>query len=207
MALDTYANLQTEIIGWLHRSDLAANIPTFITLCETKFNRNLRISTMESRVTSTVDEQYESLPSDFLEMRSIQITGTDGRALEYITPNVMNQRYRAANTGIPKFFTIIDNTIEFGSPPDASYSMEMVYYKAIPALSDSNTTNWMLDNHPDVYLYGSLLSAEAFLKNDKRIPLWRQSYGESIEEIRGADQNARHSGPLTMKVVNHIGAL
>lgn len=202
MALSTFSELKTSIASWLHRADLTSNIPDFITLCEAKFNRTLRISTMETRVTATLDQQYENVPTDFLEMRTIQITGSDGNILEYVSPASFNHVYKTTDTGIPKLYTIIDGTIGFAPAPASSYTMEMVYYKRIPALSDSQTTNWMLTNHPDVYLYGSLAEAEAFIKNDPRIEVWKSQYERAVMQVREADERARWSGPMTIKTYN-----
>lgn len=173
---------------------MTAVIPDLIDLCETKFNRVLRLSTMETRSTATLNDQYETVPTDFLEMRSIQITGGSGGMLSYLTPQQANDSYKTTATGIPRFYTLVDGTIVFYPPPGGSFDMEMVYYKAIPALSDSAPTNWMLTNHPDVYLYGSLKEAEAYIKNDPRIVTWKQQYEEAIAQVMGADQRARWSG-------------
>jgi len=199
MALDTFSNLKTSIANWIHRDDLTSQIPDFITLCEAKINRVLRIAQVEVRATATLDGQYEGLPTDFLEMRSIQTTGATGHELEYVTPQKYNQEYKTSDSGNPVIYTIIGSEIAFGPPPQDSYTMEMVYYKGFTALSDSNTTNWVLTNHPDVYLYGSLLAAEAHIKNDPRIEPWRRQYDEAIMGIVEADSRARYPGPLRIR--------
>lgn len=155
---------------------------------------------METRVSATLDERYEDLPSDFLEMRTIEITGDSGGQLEYLTPGDLRNRYRASGTGVPKYFTIIGTTIEFAPAPAGSYTMEMVYYKAIPALSDSNTTNWMLTNNPDAYLYGSLLEAAPFMKKPEEVPLWATMYKGVMKDIADADERGSYGGPLMMRV-------
>lgn len=152
---------------------------------------------METRVTATLDEQYEDLPTDFLEMRTIQVTGDSGGQLEYLTPGDLRERYRDT-TGIPKYFTIIGTTIEFAPSPGGSYTMEMVYYKAIPALSDSNTTNWMLTNNPDLYLYGSMMEAAPFMKSPD-LPTWIALYTAAMKDVAEADRGARYSGSLMMR--------
>ena len=199
MALSTYSELKTSIASWLHRADLTSQIPDFIDLCETKFNRVLRLSTMEVRSAATLDQQYETVPTDFLEMRSIQITGGSGGELQYLPPQQANDNYKTTDTGIPRFYTIVDGTIVFIPAPAGSYDMEMLYYKAIPALSDSATTNWMLTNHPDVYLYGSLKEAEAFIKNDPRLMTWKAQYEEALSQVMAADQRARWSGTMQIR--------
>jgi len=71
-------------------------------------------------------------------------------------------------------------------------------------LSDANTTEAMLTNNPDVYLYGALLEAEPFLMNDQRVQLWSTALREAINEIQLQDNRDRHSGSA-MRVMNTGG--
>jgi len=198
--LATYSDLQTSISAWLKRSDLDAYIPDFISLCEAKFNRELRISAMEQRVTATLDEEYEDLPTDYAEMRSLQITGPYGRPLQFMPPEDLRRRFPEGCVGTPVNYTIIGDSLQFGPPPSGSYPLEMVYYTKFEALSDSAPTNWMLTNAPDVYLFGSLLEASPYIKNDARIPVWEAKYGQALNSVRNEDVRKRHSGsPLAMR--------
>lgn len=72
--------------------------------------------------------------------------------------------------------------------------IEMLYGQRIAALSDSNVTNWMLDKHPDFYLFGSLAMAESWLKNDPRIPQWAAAAEVAKKQIQIANQSQRYSG-------------
>lgn len=201
MSITTYSELQTAVARWLKRSDLDSQIPDFITFCEADFNRNLRLQTMETRVTATLDEQYEDLPDDYLEMRRLKITGVDGKPLQYCPPEAQTLSNPDDAVGSTVTYSIIGTEIEFSRPPNGSYSMEMVYYKRIPALSDDEPTNWMLGNCPDLYLFGTLLQAAPYLMNDTRIPVWEAKYAKVLEDIRGEDVRKRHSGsPLVMRV-------
>jgi hypothetical protein len=74
--------------------------------------------------------------------------------------------------------------------PDTGYTGELTYYGKITALSDSNTSNWLLAYAPDLYLYGALLEATPYLKDDERLATWSQLYTNSIGDIEVADQRA-----------------
>jgi hypothetical protein len=80
----------------------------------------------------------------------------------------------------------------------------MMFYKKIDALSDSNTTEQMLTDNPDVYLYGALLEAEPFLMNDQRVQLWATAFQESLRALQEQDNKDRHSGSA-MRVMNTSG--
>ena len=79
-----------------------------------------------------------------------------------------------------------------------------MFYKKIDALSVANTTEAMLTDNPDVYLYGALLEAEPFLMNDQRVQLWATAFQESLNALQEQDNKDRHSGSA-MRVMNTTG--
>ena len=81
----------------------------------------------------------------------------------------------------------------------------MLYYKTFTALSDSATTNDMLTNNPNVYLYGTLLEAEPFIMNDQRIPVWLGAFAKAMAIIQNQDNKDRHSGSV-MRVMTIGGS-
>ena len=189
MSLSNYANLQTALTTALHRSDLASAVVDFITLCEAKLNKKLRLRALETRVTSSVSTEYVALPTGFLSIRNIQLNSDPKVRLEYVTPDYIDLNYPNSSTGEPKFYTIVGGEIQLAPPPDGTYTVEMSYFKKLDLATDS--TNWVLTNSPDVYYYGSLLEAAAFLKNDKRIPLWSGLFERAVSELELADRNDR----------------
>jgi hypothetical protein len=81
--------------------------------------------------------------------------------------------------------------------PEASVTIEIIYYKKIPALSASVATNWLLQRSQDLYLYGSLIQAEAFLQNDERIPLWAGAVERIIADMKmESERDRRPQGAL-----------
>jgi hypothetical protein len=211
MSIGTYSDLQTAVANWLARSDLTARIPEFITLAEAKFNRLLDVRQMEQRSTTTIatdstDPQYISLPTDFQSMRRVCLSSVTGKpTIEYLTPTALYEmRFGtfADDTGQPAFFTIIGSEIELLPVPDQDYTIEMVYRKVIPALSDSTTTNWLLTLAPDAYLYGSLMEASLFTQNDERVPVWAQMYKGAIDALTSLNfTSAYNAGPISVRAV------
>lgn len=203
MAISTYAELKTAVGNWLNRSGdtvVTDRVGEFIALFEAKVARTLRTKGMESRATATLSEQYLALPDDFLEMRAIKITSTDPVTnLDFATQDYITTVWAGSETGTPGLYCIVGSEILFAPSPDGSYTVEMDYYK-FSALSDSTTTNWLLTAHPDLYLYGSLAQAEAYLGNDERVPMWKAQMAEALLEVQLADQNGRWSGsPLVRR--------
>lgn len=73
-------------------------------------------------------------------------------------------------------------------------NLVMVYYQRIQPLSDLVPTNWLLDAHPDLYLYTALGTAEAWLKNDPRLPLWQEAAGAFLDALQDLDEAAKYDG-------------
>jgi len=197
MALNNYSNLKTAVGSWLARTDLATAITDFVTLAEAEFNRRLRVRDMETNNAAfTIDAEFENVPTGFLEARSFFLA-TDPRArLEYITPDVLAGIWAGSDTGQPAFYTIVGAQFRFAPAPDDDYTGDLTYFASITALSDSNTTNWLLTNHPGAYLFGALLQAAPYLGQDERVPLWQAKYDAEIMSIERADTRKAFAGPL-----------
>ena len=194
----TYAQLQTEIANWLDRSDLTARIPTFIELAEANFNRVIRQPDMITKNDSfSISGRYTTLPTDTLEIVRIVLDLTPVIVLEYMTPEELSERrITLTGTGKPYYFTIIGgstNQLEVLRSPDSTYTASIIYYTRIAALTDSATTNWLLTNHPDIYLFGALVQAEPYLKNDERMPMWTSMLDKALNDLRLQGQRERHT--------------
>ena len=207
MAIGTFAQLKTAAANWLDRSDLTDRIPEFITLAEARFNRNLRIRDMETvftAISTAAGTREYSLPTGFVQMKEFHLSTDPITPLSYITPEMMSRMWAGSAKSKPQVFTIIADNVRLGPNPDAVYTTSMLYYKTFTALSDAATTNDMLTNNPDVYLYGTLLEAEPFLMNDQRVQLWLAAFQKAVDDIQNQDNKDRHSGSQ-LRVMNTGG--
>jgi len=182
MAITTYAELQTALSDWLNRADLGQQIPDFITLAESTLNDVLRSSYMVASDTAAITSGRAALPSGALELVYLQVADTEDEPLEQITPQqlLMLRRARTRGAGNPKFFAVVGREILVTPSPSASASLDIDYYQKIPALSVSNTTNWLLTEAPHIYLYTSLLHATPFLMDDARYQVFQNSVSQQV---------------------------
>lgn len=192
MAITTYAELQTAVADWLNRSDLTAAIPNFISLAEAQLNRELRHRKMVTRATITVSSSYVNTPSDWLENIRFQLNTNPVTPLVFSTPEQLLEDSQVYITsGQPMFFTVAGTQLQVLPAPDTSYSAELMYYAKIPSLSVTNTTNWLLTEAPDIYLYATLVQSAPYLKEDERISTWAGIYQKLLSDIELADERAR----------------
>lgn len=196
MPITTYSELQTVIADFLDRDDQTTRITTFIDLAEAAMDRQLRHWRMERRSNAIADTQYTALPSDFLEPVRFVLKATPPSPVELIGQGEMMDRRMAASdtAGKPRYYALTDGTIELFPTPDQGYTLEMVYYSDIDKLSTSNTSNWVLQYHPDAYLYGALVHSAPFLGEDARMQTWAALFQNAIDAINAENEKAKSGG-------------
>ena len=203
MSITTYGELQTSVASWLNRDDLAAVVPTFIALAEAQIARDVRHWRMIEQTTLTVNDQYEAIPDDWVETIRMVLSTSDRRKLETGSLNeLMDRRHVDDSVGAPMLYAHVGDQFEFYPTPDGSYSVELTYYRTVPALSGSNPTNWLLTQAPDVYLYGSLVQSAPYLSDDQRATIWAGFYAASVSQLNAASDAARTSGSLRLRTRN-----
>lgn len=156
----TYATLQTDIAAQLNRTDLTAKIPGFIARAEAMLFRELQIRELQVSVDGTTTDDYSDLPVDFGTVSRVTMT-TNGftRNLDYLAEPITT-----SNITNPTSYALENNKLRiWGAGTGSAYTL--YYLPAIQPLSDSNTTNWLLDNGADVYLYAGTMEGARYLRN------------------------------------------
>lgn len=188
--ITSYTTLKSEIAEWLNRGDLTSLIPTFIQLAEAKIRRTLLHRLLIARSTTTFDDNYVSLPSNFMRAKWVRVD--DSAPLTYM-PHQEFVDYDAQHTtaGEPKVFTVVGEHLMLSPTPDQEYELELVYFKRVPALSESNPTNDILSLSPDLYLYGALVHSAPYLHDDERVGVWNAGYVSAMAEMLQDDDYAQ----------------
>lgn len=198
MALTTYSELQTAMADWLNRSDMTTVIPDLISLFEAEVERKLRVRQMLIRAVTDpeADEPRENLPGDYLELKTIQFNSNPICVPEYRTPAWLRawRRSHSDDGGTPQFYSIEGSELLFDVTP-SDVELEILYYQKIPRLSGSQTTNWLLDEAPDLYLFGSLKYAAPYLKDDERIAMWDAVFSRNLNDLKDQDSASEINGP------------
>jgi hypothetical protein len=196
MSITTYAELKSNITDFLNRDDLDTVSPTFISLVEADMNRNIRHWKMEARSTAEIDTKYSAIPADLLEPIRFHVTSGDTNPLELISQSqLLSRQAQSLNTsGKPRYYALSAGELQVHPAPDGVYDAELYYYQKIPALSDSNTTNWLLGEYPDAYLYGALVHSAPYLKEDARITTWAALYQSAVDAINAVSDQTKYGG-------------
>ena len=212
MAISTYSELQEAVASWLNRSDLTTTIPDFITLAESRLNRTLRLRVMETTTTLslTASSRTVALPSAFIEPLALWRDADTKRVeLRFLLPDVMTVY---DTEGVPEFWTVDGANLAVERPADAGYTLPFRYLAGF-ALSDSATTNWLLTNHPDAYLFATLVESAPYLRDQTNRAIWEARLQAALKEINEKEGRSRSRATLSTDPAlswrhrNHCGLL
>jgi hypothetical protein len=190
----TYDSLTTTVQSYLERTDAAVvnAIPTFIALCEFEIAQEIKTLGQLQVVTTSFQPNNAVLqkPARWrktVSMALIDNTGSRSPVLLRKYEYLKSYWPIATNTDTPKYYADYDYDHWFFAPtPSDAFQLEILYYERIQPLSSSNQTNWLTQNAPNAVLYGTLLQAMPFLKNDSRA-IFQQKYTEAITALKTED--------------------
>lgn len=180
-----YASLQDAIKSESHRSDLDALIPDFIQLAERQMVRELPIRLFETSVTGTSTGTL-ALPADFDRIQRLSVI-TAGRKypLDYTSPNGITDYI----SGNPYRYTVLDGQIQFVPETGGEYQLD--YLRKLVPLSNTNTSNFVLAEHPDAYLYGGLLHLYMHTRDEEQISKYAPLFATVLASIVTHDERKR----------------
>lgn len=190
----TYDSLTTTVLQYLERSDDAVieQIPTFITLCEFEIAQQIKtlgqLQVVES--TMTLNNPVIAKPARWRKTVSMNVLSGTEKSPVYLRKYEYLKNYApdSTTTGLPLYYADYDYEHWLVAPtPNQAYTFEVLYYERISPLSSSNQTNWLTQNAPNAMLFGTLLQAMPFLKNDSR-QIFQQKYQEAMQVLRVEDQ-------------------
>ena len=183
-----FTSLKTAIEEDLARTDLTAELPNFVNKGEAILNRRLRLLSMETTASLTLSASAStiSLPSGFLEHIGLRYT-TDNFVPTQVSFHDLDDLQTTAS-GKPEIYAIGAN-IEFNQTADQAYTLTQRYYKAWDIATD--TTNTLLTNNPDVYLYAGLVASVSRTGPHPRAQEWLRFLTESIGELQRVDGRTR----------------
>ena len=199
MPLSNYGELKTLIEGYLHRTDLTTSeVPDFITLAQARVNRDLDILEMVERTTQSVSTRYTTLPTDVRKLLDVQMSITGGRkSLMPMSAAQMNTEHTSVISGEPNNYCIRGDELELQPTPDQAYTVELLYLYRFTAFSADSDTNWVLTNHPNIYVYATMMEACLFINGDERLPVFTKAYSAEVESLNEqAEDMALSGGPL-----------
>ena len=204
MSIASYDDLVAQVAGFLNRSSITSEVPTFIRLAEAQMNREIKHWKGEARSDLTISARYSDLPADFRSPVRLSVSTASGpREIEPISQNEMLDLRASTNdlVGVPQYYAISGGSLELYPTPSEAFTVQLIYKADIPALSPDNQSNWLLTEAPDAYLYGTLMQTAPWLREDERMAMWGSLYAQAIQSVNSDAEMAKHGGTgLRMKI-------
>lgn len=214
MSLANYGDLQGAIGDWLYRktdSALTLRAPDLIQLFESDFVVDPEMRTLEMQETDTalISSSSVSLPDSFIEMTALKVIGEPlgiaDQPLDYVTParaSVLDSNSQHGNgPGIAKYYTVRSGRIfiipQRFAPTGAS--LEMDYTSFTPLAQAQGGVNWLLSKYPNLYLYGSLMQAAAYVDDKETVAFWKSGRDEVMSKLASSARKRKlGASPLVM---------
>lgn len=192
LAFDSYDGLVGAINEWLDRSDLDGVAQQMIALAEAKMRRELRPFFVETSATVVTVDGVGALPADYGTLIRVIY---DDRALPQLGATAAPH---LATGSEPWAYSLEGGGLRLW--PAGAFTVTLLYQPTIPQLSESNPSSDVLDAHPDLYLFGSLMFAEGYLANDSRAAMFKALFDEAIADTGRYLTRQRFAGPLVPRV-------
>lgn len=157
MSVQTYNELRAQLKRWTRRQDIDDIFDTAIELVENEIYTGkspLRVTELIATATDdcVIDDRTMPIPSGFIEMIKIEIEAdaTHTYPLEFINVSDMPT---VVDSLRPRRYTLTD-TLIFDTSPDDDYTVNFTYFKRFDKLTETNSTNTLLQNYPNLYFFG-----------------------------------------------------
>lgn len=218
MAVDTWVKLQAAIGDAANRDDLFDDVTAYspstidgmvkriIDDATHGIQRDLisrgghkNMETVSDALATVGGTETVTFPADFAGHRSLLLltAGNSYLPLDFADPTSLYTSYPSNVSGTPAKFTITGTlTARLRPVPDGVYPLRLIYYQALTAL-DANNVNWVLTNHPDIYISRAMWRLSIMLENDARIQFWKGDYDQQMNDLMGDDRNVRWAGVPT----------
>jgi hypothetical protein len=183
MALNTYGDLAAAIPNWLNRSDISPQVPDFVRLAEARLGNDLSRAILEDERTVPITAGVATLPDDVVTVIAMKVQGATYPDVEVIDGGRAEDIKRSLYAGPRTFATIVGREVRLIGATTGNLVIRARC--ALPSV-ETNGTNRVLALWPNVYLFGALLEAANFLRDDAGVQLWTSRYAEAVQQANNA---------------------
>ena len=205
--ITSLSTLHTAVADYLARSNLTTFVPNFVQAWESDFYREPQNfgAWMEVSTDLTISSNVIAVPTDYLGLKFAYVSGSPSSRLDRVSLNQMHGRYpRGMASDLPVWITREATNFIFGPPPDSDYTIHIVYWGKPTLLRNAATdasAHFLITDCPDLALFGALMQAVPFIKDDDRIPIWQGMHDRAIQSYRRRMRDEDTSGSPVQEVL------
>jgi hypothetical protein len=189
MALETYAELVTEVESWVNRTDLT--VSTYVRMVEADIEK-LNLIRQETQIDiSSIAGQLE-LPTDFIAAKQlIYHASSRDQAMGLASKATVLAELGGTRT-IPTRFCRQGDYLTLNAACDDE-EFTLYYFTRTSPLEDEST-NWILTLYPQVYLFGCITYAWLFAQNEEKAVVWEAKYKAALLDMESIECASQYSG-------------
>lgn len=176
-----------SIANWINHGSVVASADTIVGEAESFVYRRLRHFRMLTSTTGSMSlsNQFIALPSDYLEDKTLYVTGVNYQKLTRKTLEEVLASYSYDGSGNlvpaqPLIYFNDQNNLNFDSLPDQTYPYQLFYYQQPAALSTS-ITNFLTSTYPRLMRCACMAAACEFMK-DNGMGNYDRTYWDQLAE-------------------------
>ena len=187
-----YTELVAEVQSYTENQFSTADIDTFIKQAEERIYNTVQIPDLRRNQvgTTTAGNKYLTTPSDWLATYSLAVIDSNNEYTYLLNKDVNFIRESFPDTdaafyGKPQYYGIFDdNTFILGPTPDDNYTVELHFFYYPPSIVTAGTT-WLGNNFSSALLYGTLLEAATYMKEEADILAnYNQRYTDALSMLK-----------------------
>lgn len=184
MSITNYSELKSALPTWMTRGDLAGQAADCIALGEAGLNRELPAVELDATLTGVVNSRAIDITSQSCVAPIALFVAEAGLDEVELTPLVDGTFPYRISSAYPRAWSMDGTNINFDCPLDTAYPFRFRYRQRF-ALSDAAPTNWLLTNHPDLYLAAMVVWGSVFIQDaDNSLPRWASILDSALPSVR-----------------------
>lgn len=156
----TYSELQQAVARYMHRTDLALDIPLMIQMAADDIRENLRSMLNQASIQITEADRVlggvYDLPADFLQVNGLSTNVPRGTIELAAVGRQELAKFSRAGSQTPWVYSIFSNQVQFAPTPPDGAVMDLIYFTNPGPLVEPTDTNDILTEQPQLYLYLAL---------------------------------------------------
>lgn len=204
MTIANYGDLKAAVANWLARSDLSGSAADFIMLAEAGLNRELNPVETDTTLTGVTGSREIDVSGQSVVEATTLFLAETGRNEVQLTRKEAGSFPYLNISGRPSFWAMDGTKIKFDRELDAAYPFRF-HFRQKFTLSDSADTNWLLTNHPDLYLAATAVWGGIFTGDDTQAARWATVLNRALPSVRNIIAQANRSTLSVDPALGRIG--
>lgn len=191
MPLSNYTELQASALDWMTRAGQTGQVVDWIALAEARLNRQLGAVETDAAITGVSGSRTIDISSISMVQPIALYLAEVGSDEVFVTPKADGTFPYLDDTGRPRVWALDGANIDFDRVLDAAYPFRLRYRQRFNLAT--SPTNWLLTNHPDVYLAATLMWGAGYNEDWSNGSIWKGILEQAIPEIKNTIAQSKRS--------------